>query len=230
MPRRDRAYRRVMSTSVPPIASVESAPDHPVRFDVEYPGRDLNRVTTFFRPLVAVPILVVLGLLLGGTYEARSGTGATVVVTGGGLLVLPTVLMLVARRKYPRWWFYFNRELARFCARVFAYLALVDDRYPSTDQAQAVRLDFPYPDARRDLNRWLPLVKWLLVIPHCIVLVFLWLAACLVVLYAWAAILFTRRYPRGAFQFVVGVARGQARVAGYATLLVTDDYPPFSLR
>jgi hypothetical protein len=177
-----------------------------------------------------IPILIVLGLVFGGSYEATNNTGSTGVVAGGGLLVLPTVLMRVVRRKYPRWWFDFNRELSRFVARVFAYLALLDDRYPSTDERQAVRFDFPYPDAERDLNRWLPLVKWLLAIPHYMVLVFLWLAAFVVVLYAWVAILLTRRYPPGAFEFVVGVSRWQARVAGYATLLVTDVYPPFSLR
>jgi hypothetical protein len=214
-----------MSVAAQPL---HAASDHPVEFDVEYPDRPLNRLTTFFRPFVAIPILVVLGLLLGGTYGGNS-EGA-VVVTGGGLLVLPTFLMILFRRKYPRWWFEFNRELARFCARVFAYLALLDDRYPSTDEQQAVRFELPYPDAEHDLNRWLPLVKWLLAIPHYVVLAFLWIAAIFVVLFAWFAILFTGRYPAGAFEFVVGVARWQARVAAYATLLVTDRYPPFSLR
>jgi hypothetical protein len=138
--------------------------------------------------------------------------------------------MIVTRQKYPQWWFAFNREAARFGARVLAYLALLDDRYPSTDEPQGVHLDFEYPDARRDLDRWLPLVKWLLAIPHYVVLLFLWIAVVLVVVFAWFAILATGRYPRGAFEFVVGVARWQARVAGYATLLVTDRYPPFSLR
>jgi hypothetical protein len=214
-----------MSVATHPIDAV---PDHPVQFDVEYPDRPLDRLTTFFRPFVAIPILVILCLVLGGSYGGNA-SGGVVVVTTGGLLVLPTALMIVFRRKYPRWWFDFNRELARFCARIFAYLALLDDRYPSTDEQQSVRFELPYPDAERDLNRWLPLVKWLLAIPHYIVLAFLWIAVVFVVLFAWLAILFTGRYPAGAFDFVVGVARWQARVAGYATLLVTDRYPPFSV-
>ena len=208
-----------MSTTVPPT--------YPVAFDVEYPERTLNRLTTFFRPFVAIPILIVLCLVLGGTYQSDYNDSAY--VAGGGLLVAPTVLMLLFRHKYPRWWFDFNRELARFVARVFAYCSLLDDRYPSTDEQQGVRFEFDYPDAGRDLNRWLPLVKWLLAIPHYIVLFFLWIGAFFAVVFAWFAILFTGRYPRGLFGFVVGVARWHARVAAYTTLLVTDRYPPFSL-
>jgi hypothetical protein len=219
-----------MSESTPPGDRVETVPDYPVRFDVDYPERDLDRLTTFFRPIVAIPILIVLGLLLGGTYDTGADTRDAVVIGGSGVIVLPTVLMLVFRHKYPRWWFDYNRELARFIARVYAYLMLLDDRYPSTDEQQAVRFELPYPDAGRDLNRWLPLVKWLLAIPHYIVLFFLWIAVFFVVIFAWLAILITGRYPRGAFDFVVGVARWQARVAAYTTLLVTDRYPPFSLR
>jgi hypothetical protein len=218
-----------MSASVPPISSVGMAPDYPVAFHVDHPDHPLNRLTTFFRPIVAIPILVVLGLIAGGSYQFETDNGVAVVATGGGLLVAPTILMIVIRRKYPRWWFEFNRELARFVARVYCYLALLDDRYPSTDEEQAVHFELPYPEVERDLNRWLPLVKWLLAIPHYIVLAFLWIAAFFVVVFAWFAILFTGRYPEGAFDFVVAVARWQARVAGYATLLVTDRYPPFSL-
>ena len=92
-----------------------------------------------------------------------------------------------------------------------------------------MQLDFPYPDAKRDLNRWLPLVKWLLAIPHYIVLFFLYLATIFVVIVAWFAILFTGRYPRGMFDFVEGVIRWHNRVVGYAFILVTDQYPPFSM-
>jgi hypothetical protein len=137
--------------------------------------------------------------------------------------------MILFRKKYPRWWFDWNLELQRFSSRVAVFLALMDDRYPATDDQQAVHLDYRYPDANRDLNRWLPLVKWLLVIPHLIVLLFLWFAAVVVVIIAWFAILFTGRYPRAMFDFVEGVLRWGQRVIAYAFLLVTDTYPPFSL-
>jgi hypothetical protein len=147
----------------------------------------------------------------------------------GGLLFFAPLLMIVFRQKYPRWWFDWNLALLRFSNRVGAYLTLLDDRYPSTDEEQSVHLDFPYPDAKEELNRFLPLVKWFLAIPHYIVLAFLYLGAIFAVLFAWFAILFTGRYPRGLFDFVVGVLRWHNRVVGYAHVLVTDRYPPFSL-
>jgi len=205
--------------------------DHPVRFAVDYPDRPLNRVSSAFRIFTVIPIAIVLASIGGytsGEYDA-SGQTSTVVIGGTGLLFLPPLLMIVFREKYPRWWFEWNLELLRFANRVGTYVALMSDRYPSTDEHQWVRLDFPYPDAHRDLNRWLPLVKWLLAIPHYIVLAFLWLAAVVVVIVAWFAILFTGRYPRGMFEFVEGVIRWHNRVIGYAWILVTDRYPPFSL-
>jgi hypothetical protein len=189
------------------------ATPYPVQFQVEYPDRDLNRLTTGFRLVVAIPILIVAAAVGG----ARS------------VLTLPTLLLIVFRQKYPRWWFDWNLELLRFSNRIGAYLALMDDRYPSTDERQAVTLDFPYPDAKQELNRWLPLVKWLLAIPHYIVLFFLSIAAIVLVIVAWFAILFTGRYPRGLFDFVQGVLRWGNRVTGYAFTLVTDQYPPFRL-
>ena len=150
-------------------------------------------------------------------------------ISAGGLLFFPPLLMILFRQKYPRWWFDWNLELMRFTARVTVYFALMDDRYPSTDEQQSVKLDFPYPDARTDFNRWLPLVKWLLAIPHYIVLFFLYIGALFVVIAAWFAILFTGRYPRGLFDYLVGVERWSNRVVAYAFVLVTDRYPPFSL-
>jgi hypothetical protein len=204
--------------------------EHPVRFSAEYPDRPLDRVSTAFRIFTVIPIAIVLTSIGGfGSWGDGSG-GEEMVAVGGGLLVLPVLLMIVFREKYPRWWYDWNLELVRFSNRVGTYVALMSDRYPSTDEPQWVRLDFPYPDAKRDLNRWLPLVKWFLAIPHYFALFFLDLAAFFLVIGAWFAILFTGRYPRGIFDFVEGVFRWNNRVAGYAFILVTDRYPPFSLR
>jgi hypothetical protein len=201
---------------------------YPVQFSVDYPDRSLNRLTSAFRIFVAIPILIVLGTVSGSTI-AWSGESAAAVSGAGGMLFLGPLLMILFRGKYPRWWFDWNLELQRFTNRVVVYLALMDDKYPSTEEQQAVHLEYAYPDVSRDLNRWLPLVKWLLVIPHFIVLVFLWIAAVVVVVLAWFAILFTGRYPLGMFRFVEGVLRWGQRVIAYAFLLVTDSYPPFRL-
>src|SRR5262249_60741324 len=177
---------------------------YPVQFSVDYPDRDLNRLTTAFRIFVAIPIFIVAGALeaTDWSYSEAGHHGATFAGTTGGLLFFPPLLMILFRQKYPRWWFDWNRELLRFHNRVGLYVALLDDKYPSTDEQQSLRLEFDYPDVERDLNRWLPLVKWLLAIPHFIVLAFLWLAAFFVIIFAWFAILFTGRYPRGLFEFV----------------------------
>jgi hypothetical protein len=207
--------------------------EYPVRFSVDYPDRPLDRLTTAFRIFTVIPIAIVLGTVSGGNgwdwdWNNSSST-RTAAVGAGGLLFFGPLLLILFRQKYPRWWFDWNLELQRFGNRVVAYLALLDDRYPATDQHQSVHLDYPYPDARRDLNRWLPLVKWLLAIPHYIVLFFLDIAALVVVIVVWFAILFTGRYPRGLFDFVEGVIRWHNRVIAYALVLVTDRYPPFSL-
>jgi Domain of unknown function (DUF4389) len=208
---------------------MEGRSAYPVQFSVVYPDRDLNRLTTFFRIFVAIPILIVAGTLEGQT-TAWGEHSYTFAAGAAGLLFFPPLLMILFREKYPRWWFDWNLQLMRFSARIGAYLALMNDEYPSTDEEQYVRLDLPYPDARNDLNRWLPLVKWLLAIPHYVILVFLSLAAIVCVIVAWFAILFTGGYPRGLFDFVEGVFRWWNRVIAYAFVLVTDEYPPFSLR
>jgi hypothetical protein len=201
---------------------------YPVQFSVEYPDRELNRLTTAFRLIVAIPILIVAATL-GGDIGGWGDNGRSIAVGGGGLLFLPPLLMILFRQKYPRWWFDWNLELLRFTNRISVFVGLMDDRYPSTDERQSVTLDFPYPDAKQGLNRWLPLVKWLLAIPHYVVLVFLTIGAVVAVVIAWFAILFTGRYPRDLFNFVLGVLRWWNRVLGYAFVLVTDRYPPFRL-
>ncbi len=202
---------------------------YPVTFSVDYPERQLNRLTTFFRIFAVIPIAIVVGLLPGSELASSAGGndyGAA--IAAGSLVFLPTVLMLLFRKKYPRWWFDWNLELTRFANRIGVYVALMDDEYPSTDEHQAVHLDFAYPDAER-LQRGLPLVKWLLAIPHYIVLFFLYIGVFFAVIGAWFAILFTGRYPRGIFSFVEGTIRWSNRVTGYAFTLVTDEYPPFRL-
>jgi len=207
-------------------------PPYAARLEIDYPDT-LDRVTTAFRIILVIPIAIVIGILTSSGSTAWQTDDGEWVTTSGtsitGALFTVTLLMILFRRRYPRWWFDFALELARFGARVSAYLALVTDRYPSTVEEQSVHLDIDYPDVERDLNRWLPLVKWFLAIPHFIVLAFLWIAAIVVVIVAWFAILFTGSYLRGLFDFVVGVGRWSLRVYAYAFLLVTDEYPPFSL-
>jgi uncharacterized RDD family membrane protein YckC len=208
--------------------------EYPVRFAVEYPDRDLDRLTTALRVFTVIPIAIVLASI--GGYSGNSGveggysdTTTTVVIGGTGLLFFPPLLMILFREKYPRWWFDWNLELLRFTNRVGVYFALMNDRYPSTDDQQSVLLDLAYPDVPRDLNRWLPIVKWLLAIPHYFVLFFLYIGAFFALIAAWFAILFTGRYPRGIFEYIEGVIRWHNRVVGYALILVTDRYPPFRL-
>jgi hypothetical protein len=202
----------------------------PSRLTIDYPDRELNRLTTFFRLFVAIPILIVLASVAGGAGEWSYDNGKETAAAAGGVLFFGPLLMILFRQKYPRWWFDFNLQLTRFTTRVCAYLALMSDRYPSTDEEQSVHLDLDYPDVAQDLNRWLPLVKWLLAVPHYVVLFFLAIAAVAAVIVAWFTILFTGRYPRSVFDFMEGVLRWGLRVEAYAFLLITDRYPPFSLR
>ncbi len=212
-------------TAIPDLSA------YPATFDVDYPERNLNRLTTFFRILTIIPIAVVLGALANGSIrwgEHNSGWGA--VVTAGGILFVPLMLMILFRKKYPRWWFDWNLNLSRFSYRVSSYASLLRDEYPSTDDEQAVHLNLVYPDAQTQLGRGWPLIKWFLAIPHWIILGFLAIAAAVVWIIAWFAILFTGRYPRGLFDFIVGVNRWLLRVEAYALLCITDKYPPFSLQ
>lgn len=213
-------------TTPPPPAPTQPPSDYPVTFSVEYPERELNRLTTFFRIFTIIPILIVVGLLPGSEWSSYAYEAS---YTMGSLVFLPLVLMLLFRKKYPGWWFSWNLELMRFLNRVGIYFALMDDRYPSTDEQQAVRLEYPQPETQ-GLQRGMPLVKWFLAIPHYIVLFFLGIGAFFALIGAWFAVLFTGRYPRGIFTYLEGVGRWHNRVTGYAFTLVTDQYPPFRLK
>ena len=192
--------------------------DYAARLTIDYPGRELDPLSTGLHIFYVIPIVIVLGAV-----AASNGAG-------GAVLVVPALLMIVFRQKYPRWWFDFDLGVTRFATRVTSYLALMSDTYPSTDEEQYVHLELDYPDVRRDLNRWMPLIKWFLVIPHIIVLAFLSIGAAFAAIGAWFAILFTGRYPRSVFGYIEGVMRWWLRVAAYAFLLITDEYPPFQLR
>ncbi len=171
---------------------------YPARLKVDYVEQH-DRMTTFFRLLLLIPIAVVIGLLSSQT--SRTGynpSGQSVTTTTGSIaggLFAATVLMIVFRQRYPRWWFDFALQLTRFSTRVGAYAGLLTDQYPSTVDEQSVHLELDYPDAEHDLNRWLPLVKWFLVIPHVIVLAFLYLGAVVAVFFAWIAIIVSGTYP-----------------------------------
>lgn len=197
---------------------MQSDTSYPVQFSVDYPQAPLNRLSTLLRFLWIIPIGIVFSQISGSQGAAAGGT-----------LTVATLLMIVFRQKYPKWWFDWNFALAKFSNRVFVYLLLLRDEYPSTDEEQAAHLELPYPDVPNDLNRWLPLVKWFLAIPHYIVLIVLWVLVVFAVIIAWFAILFTGNYPKGLFDFVVGVMRWCNRVGAYAFILVTDEYPPFRL-
>jgi hypothetical protein len=209
------------------MADKRDSSQYPVTLQIDYPDRNLNRLTSVFRLVLIIPIAAILILVSGPGWSAQEAWRFPLMA--GGILFLPTLLMILFRWKYPRWWFDWNLNLSRFSLRVGAYFSLLTDGYPSTDQEQSVHLQIRYPDVQKELKAGLPLVKWFLAIPHYFVLVFLGVGAVGAVIISWFAILFTARYPRGLFDFVVGVMRWGARVSAYAFLLVTDVYPPFSL-
>jgi hypothetical protein len=204
--------------------------DYAAKVTIDYPDRLLNRTSSFFRIFMVIPIAIVLALLSSNGFSwGQHHNWAVGAASGVGIIFLPTLLMILFRQKYPKWWFDFNLAITRFGARVGTYFALMTDAYPSTDEEQSVHLEINYPDVKNDLNRWLPLVKWFLAIPHYIVLCFIGIAAFVCIIVAWFAILFTGKYPRGIFDFVLGLYRWGLRVSAYAFILVSDKYPPFSL-
>ncbi len=182
---------------------------YPLQYSVDYPEGPRNRLTALVRLILAIPIIIIS-------------------IFAAWQVIVPTFFMILFRSKYPRWWFDWNLEVMRFVSRVNSYVLLLRDEYPATDDEQAIHLDMSYPDEGY-LNRFMPLVKWILAIPHLIVLYVLSIIVLIVSLIAWFAILIVGRYPRGMFDFTVGVMRWSNRVTAYAFVLTTDRYPPFRL-
>jgi len=193
--------------------AVAGAPGYPLRFDIEYPEQ-LSRWLIFIKWLLAVPHFLILYAL---------GSVANVITFIAFFAILFT-------GRYPRGLFDFVVNIYRWQENVFAYYALFRDEYPPFSWEPGkypVTFEVEYSE---NLSRWMIFVKWLLAIPHIIILVFLYVAALVVWVIVWFAILFTGRFPRGLFDFLVGVNRWGLRVNAYAFLLLRDDYPPFSLR
>ena len=216
---------------------IKASITYPMSLSIDYPDRKLNRLTTFFRLFIAIPVVWFLVILANQislvlfacitlAWEAAEWRWGYLFL---GFIALPTALMLLFRQKYPRWWFGWNLNMTKFFARIWAYLCLLTDEFPSIDEDQAVHLDIPYPNAKEELNRWLPLLKWILAIPHWVILFFLHIGVLVVAIIAWFAILCTGRYPKSLFNFVVNVLRWFLRVGAYAIILTTDCYPAFRL-
>ena len=202
--------------------------DYPVSLSIDYSDKS-DRLTTFFRIFMIIPIFIILCFLCGQIGYASEPTD-NLIIFGTGLTFVPTLLMILFRKKYPKWWFDWNLSLTKFSARIFSYLILLTDQYPSTDEDQSVHIEVRYPDAPEELKRGMPLIKWFLAIPHIFILCFLYIGIIFVTIVAWFSILFTGKYPKSLFEYVVGVMRLSLRVSVYAFLLTTDKYPPFSLK
>ncbi len=224
--------------------------DYPARLHIDYPERS-SRLATLFRLILVIPIYLLFALVsgtMGLPYEPVGFlpnfctacpndeywhvSNLIGQITGNVFLslFLGTMFMIVLRKKYPRWWFEFVYAMNKFAGRLWAYFTLLTDQYPSTDEEQTYHLRVDFPDVENELNRWLPLVKWALAIPHYIMIGFLSIGIILATIIAWFAILITGKYPRPLFDFVVGSYRFFIRVYAYSIWLVTDRYPPFSLK
>ena len=202
--------------------------DYPVSLSIDYSDKS-DRLTTSFRIFMIIPIFIILCFLLGQIGYATEPTD-NLIIFGAGFIFVPTLLMILFRKKYPKWWFDWNLSLTKFATRVFSYLLLLTDQYPSTDEEQAVHIEMRYPDVTKELKRGMPLIKWFLVIPHVFILGFLYIGVICVTIIVWFTILFTGKYPESLFEYVVGVMRWSLRVSVYAFLLITDKYPSFSIK
>ena len=182
-----------------------------------------NRLTALFRIILVVPAFIFVSSFAPATAVSDDAFGIF-----AGLLALPAALAIVVRQVYPSFVLAFNEALLSLQTRVDAYLLLLTDEYPSIEENDLVSVTFPEVDAKQ-LNRFLPLIKWLLALPLYLVGILYIIYAALLTLLGWFSILFTGNYPEVCAEGVVGTIAYWNRVVGYAFLLVTDEYPTFSL-
>jgi len=192
------------------------------QIDVTLTERD--RISALFRIILVIPMAIFLASFSPSDYSSTDSPNFLAV----GFLALPVALAIIVRQIYPSYLLAFNEALLSLQTRVDAYVLLLTDEYPSIEENDVVSVVFPPVDAKL-LNRWLPLVKWFLAIPLYVVGLFYILYSLLLTIFAWFNVVFTGNYPEKCAEGVVGTIAYWNRVAGYALLLVTDEYPTFSL-
>ncbi len=191
-----------------------------------------NRMTALFRLILVAPAFIFVSSFASfSDLSSDSTAGLSSDSTAGiaaGFLILPLVLALVVRQAYPSYLLAFNEALISLQTRLTAYMVVLTDEYPSIEDNDVVSVTFPEVDPKA-LNRFLPLVKWLLALPLYIVGIIYAIYAIFLTLFAWINVIFTGNYPERCAEGVVGTIAFWNRVTGYALLMVTDEYPTFSL-
>jgi hypothetical protein len=197
-----------------------------VKTDIKIKYKDRNRTTVFWRGILAFPVIIFVATFTEATFAQNDNWGFGT----AGLIVIPALLAIVFRGKYPSYVFTFNHALIELSTRLAAYVLILNDKYPSIEANSKVSVTFPDVDGGKKLNRWLPLVKWILAIPHYVVGIVYFLISLVVTLIAWVQTSATGKYPKWAGEIVFGTIAYWNRVQGYMLLLVTDKYPSFKLK
>jgi hypothetical protein len=197
-----------------------------VKTDIKIKYKDRNRTTVFWRGILAFPVIIFVATFTEATFAQNDNWGFGT----AGLIVIPALLAIVFRGKYPSYVLTFNHALIELSTRLAAYVLILNDKYPSIEANSKVSVTFPDIDGGKKLNRWLPLVKWILAIPHYVVGIVYFLITLVVTLIAWVQTSATGKYPKWAGEIVFGTIAYWNRVQGYMLLLVTDKYPSFKLK
>jgi hypothetical protein len=197
-----------------------------VKTVIKIKHKDRNRTTVFWRGILAFPVIIFVATFAQSSFSESENWAAGT----AGLIVIPTILALLFRQKYPSYVLSFNHALIELSTRLAAYVLILNDKYPSIESNSRVSVVFPDVDGGKKLNRFLPLVKWFLAIPHYIVGIAYLLITLVVTFIAWVQTSATGKYPKWAGEIVMGTISYLNRVTGYMLLLVTDKYPSFRLK